>query len=184
MNMDHHLLPASTAQAAVLLAELLLFWSATVLHLLRLLTGTSLPDADTATDLTHAAMGVAMAAMLFPGTPAGADLPIAVVFAGLAAFFAVRAAIGDRNRIGDLAMGISAAAMTVMSIAGHHTGTPLMLTIAACLVGCAAAHGRILLTAHHRHAHSLSPGQSRSLLLAPHLSAVGMTLTMAYLFAV
>ena len=83
-----------------------------------------------------------------------------------------------------LAMGISAAAMTVMSIAGHHTGTPLMLTIAACLVGCAAAHGRILLTAHHRHAHSLSAGQSRSLLLAPHLSAVGMTLTMAYLFAV
>jgi Domain of unknown function (DUF5134) len=177
--MHHHLAPTTNTQAAVLLAEVLLFWIAAVLHLLRLLNNAALPDADPATDLAHTAMGAGMAAMLFPGTPPGIDLPAAVLFAGIAVFFALRAL----TRLADLTMSVSAAAMTLMLLAGQQAGTPVMLLIAACLIGCAVAQTRRLIT-HHRHTGSLSTGHTRPLTVASHLSAIGMTLAMAYLFTV
>ena len=177
--MHHHLAPTTNTQAAVLLAEVLLFWIAAVLHLLRLLNNAALPDADPATDLAHTAMGAGMAAMLFPGTPPGIDLPAAVLFAGIAAFFALRAL----TRLADLTISVNTAAMTPMLLAGQQAGTPLMLLIAACLIGCAVAQTRRLIT-HHQHTGSPSTGHTLPLTVAPHLSTIGMTLAMAYLFTV
>src|SRR5207245_70608 len=74
----------SGASAALVLAEITLFWTVTVLHVLRLLSPARLCDADRLEDAGHVAMGAGMTAMVFPGAPSTALRVMAVVFAVLA----------------------------------------------------------------------------------------------------
>ena len=53
------------------LAELALFWTATLVHVLRLLSPTRLPDTDRPADAGHAVMGAGMTLMVFPGVSVG-----------------------------------------------------------------------------------------------------------------
>ena len=67
--------------AALVLTELILFWTATLLHMHRLLSPGRLPDADHLEDAGHMAMGAGMTVMAFPGVPVNLLRVLAAGFA-------------------------------------------------------------------------------------------------------
>jgi hypothetical protein len=166
--------------AALTLAELVLFWAATVVHVLRLLSTTGLPDADRAADAGHAVMGAGMTVMVFPGVPAGALRVLALVYAALAVLFLARAACrrSPAQHWGqDTAIGTGQAVMAYMFAAPTDPPMWLPVGIAAVLALCAMVHGRRLLDAPHQCDGGLFA--NRMLVTVPHVGAVMMTLAMA-----
>lgn len=164
----------------VVLAELTLFWAATVVHVLRLLSPTRLPDTDRPADAGHAVMGAGMTLMVFPGVPAGALHAAAIGYAALGAAYFARATLRPsptQHRCQNAAIGAGQAAMAYMLDAPTHPPTWVPLGVAAVLAGCAVVHGRRLVDARHRHGGTA--GAPRLLVTVPHVGALLMTLTMA-----
>lgn len=159
------------------LAVLLLFWSGTALHLLRLVHAPMVPNRDRAADAAHAAMGAAMAYSLFPGSAAGLLVPIGIGFGAAGAGFGTRALLSRSCRTHSAVLAATSALMAVMLI-DDSPGTGPGAAAAACLVGCAAyqlSQVRVVDTA-------LDVGQARLLLTAPRVGAAVMTLGMAAMF--
>ncbi|MEY9928128.1 hypothetical protein ABH926_002762 [Catenulispora sp. GP43] len=166
--------------ALVVLAELALFWAATVVHVLRLLSPTQLPDTDRPADAGHAVMGAGMTLMVFPGVSAGALHAAAVCYAVLGAAYFARATLRrgpTQHRCQNAAIGAGQAAMAYMLTAPTHPPSWVPLGVAAVLAGCAVVHGRRLIDARHRHGGAA--GAPRMLVTVPHVGALLMTLTMA-----
>jgi hypothetical protein len=164
----------------VVLAELTLFWTATVVHVLRLLSPTRLPDTDRPADAGHAVMGAGMTLMVFPGVPAGALHAAAIGYAALGAAYFARATLRPsptQHRCQNAAIGAGQAAMAYMLDAPTHPPSWVPLGVAAVLAGCAVVHGRRLVDARHRHGGTA--GAPRLLVTVPHVGALLMTLTMA-----
>jgi hypothetical protein len=181
----------STLHSLTVLGLLSLFWTGTVLHLIRLIAGPLIAERDTPADVAHAIMGAAMAYMLFPGAWTGPNLAAAAGFVLGATAFLARAL--RPSRIGDPAarrthaavIAVSYAAMAVM--VGTHTPSSRAVGgfAAALLVGCAAVHTRIL-RRRPQHDHrgrglGLPPGQIRLLVTAPGVAVTATTLGMAYM---
>jgi hypothetical protein len=167
------------------LAELALFWAATVVHLLRLLSPTRLPDADRPADAGHAAMGAGMTLMVFPGISAETlHAAAAPCFAVLATAYLTRAALRrgpTQHRCQSAAIGAGQAAMAYMLAAPTHPPSWIPLAVAGVLAMCAVVHGRRLIDARHRHgaSASASTGTPHMLVAVPHIGALVMTLAMA-----
>jgi hypothetical protein len=162
------------------LAELALFWSATVVHLLRLLSPARLPDADRPADAGHAVMGAGMTLMVFPGVSAGTRHAAAACYAVLAAAYLVRVALRRSeppHRCQNAAIAAGQAAMAYMLAAPTHPPAGAQLGVAAVLGACALVHGRRLIDARHRH--GAAAGTPRMLVTVPHVGALVMTLAMA-----
>lgn len=162
------------------LAELALFWAATVVHLLRLLSPTRLPDPDRVADAGHAVMGAGMTLMVFPGISAGPLRVSAMCFGALAVAYLARAAL-DRSpaphSCQNPAIGAGQAAMAYMLAAPTHPPPWLPLGVAGVLAACALVHGRRLIDARHRH--DGAGGAPRMLVTVPHVGALVMTVAMA-----
>lgn len=171
--------------AGLALAELALFWAATVVHLLRLLAPTRLPDTDRTADAGHAVMGAGMTLMVFPGIPAGTLRVAAAGFAALSLVYLARAARTQtalgwhaaQHRCQNAAIGAGQAAMAYMLAAPTHPPSGVPLGVAGVLAACALVHGRRLVGAHHRH--GAASGAPRMLVTVPHFGALAMTLAMA-----
>ena len=162
------------------LAELALFWTATVVHVLRLLSPTRLPDADRPTDAGHAVMGVGMTLMVFPGVSVRTLHAGAACYAVLAVAYLARTAvrrIATRHYCQNVAIGAGLGAMAYMLAAPTHPPTWVPLGVAAVLAVCALAHGRRLIDARHRH--GAAAGAPRLLVTVPHVGALMMTVAMA-----
>lgn len=171
----------SDLQVLVRLAILTVLWADTVLHLLRLLDGTRLLRRDLMIDAAHASMGAAMAFMLFPGAPVAVQPVLAGGFAALTIAFLLRSLTqAHRRRAVDFVVAGSSAAMVLMLAGAAHPGRITSLVIACCLIACAAVHAHRLLTRP-----STAGFQEPRLFLetGPHLTAAGMTLIMASMFA-
>lgn len=176
---------------ALALAEIALFWSATILHLLRLLSPTRLPDTDRPADAGHAAMGAGMTLMVFPGVSVGTLHTAAPCYAVLAAAYLARAARHLRptqHRCQNAAIGAGQAAMAYMLAAPTHPPSWVPLGVAGVLALCAVVHGRRLIDVRHRHWHRHqhqhggadgTVGAPRMLVTVPHVGALVMTLAMA-----
>ncbi|ACU70053.1 hypothetical protein Caci_1127 [Catenulispora acidiphila DSM 44928] len=181
--------------AVVVLAELALFWSATLIHVLRLLAPTRLPDTDRPADAGHAVMGAGMTLMVFPGISVGTLHAAAACFAVLGAAYLARAALrrgSTQHRCQNAAIGAGQGSMAYMLAAPTHPPTWVPLGVAGVLTACAVVHGRRLIDARHRHgysdiyAHSEGEGATatataapRILVTVPHIGALVMTLAMA-----
>jgi hypothetical protein len=162
------------------LAELALFWAATVVHLLRLLAPARLPDTDRAADAGHAVMGAGMTLMVFPGISAGTLDAAAACFGALSVFYIARVVFRldvKQHRCQTAAIGAGQAAMAYMLAAPTHPPSWIPLSVAGVLAACALVHGRRLIDAQHRHGGA--PGAPRMLVTVPHLGALVMTLAMA-----
>lgn len=171
---------AGGGSVALVLAELALFWTATVVHLLRLLSPARLPDPDRAADAGHALMGAGMTLMVFPGTSAGTLHVTAAGFAALSVVYLARAAFRldpKQHRCQTAAIGAGQAAMAYMLAAPTHPPSWIPLGVAGVLAACALVHGRRLIDARHRHAGA--PGTPRVLVAVPHVGALVMTVAMA-----
>jgi hypothetical protein len=171
----------------LVLAEITLFWSASVVHVLRLLAGPWVPDAEPVSDAGHAVMGAGMVFGVFPGAPAAVGRVLACGFVVLAVVFAVRAVRsgGGGSGFRDTAIAVSQAAMAVMLVGVGHLPVWLTVSFALVLAGCAAVHGRRLPTAHRfvRACSSDGSGRQRVLVTLPHWGAVATTLAMSVMFA-
>ena len=171
--------------AGLALAELALFWAATIVHLLRLLAPTRLPDPDRPADAGHALMGAGMTLMVFPGIPAGTLHVAAAGFAALAVAYLARAARAHsapglattQHRCQNAAIGAGQAAMAYMLAAPTHPPSWAPLGVAGVLAACALVHGRRLAGARHRH--GTVTGAPRLLVTVPHFGALAMTVAMA-----
>jgi len=173
---------------ALALAEIALFWSATIVHLLRLLSPTRLPDTDRPADAGHAVMGAGMTLMVFPGVSVGTSQAAAGCYAVLAVAYLARAALHrspTQHRCQNTAIGAGQAAMAYMLAAPTHPPSWVPLSVAGVLALCAVVHGRRLIDTrhrqHHRHggADGRSAGAPRMLVTVPHVGALVMTLAMA-----
>ena len=165
------------------LAEIALFWSATVVHVLRLLAQPWLPDADPPADAGHAVMGAGMVFMAFPAAPVETASVMAVAFGALSVVFLIRAlrrSLAGR-RLTSLAIGLSQAAMAVMLGVSAHPGPWVTTPVACVLVVCAMVHGQRWLSACPVGA---DRGRTAVLVTLPHLGVVCTTLAMAAMFAV
>ena len=165
---------------ALTLAELALFWAATVVHLLRLLAPERLPDPDRAADAGHALMGAGMTLMVFPGISAGTLRAAAAGFAALSVVYFARAAFRlhlKQHRCQTAAIGAGQAAMAYMLAAPTHPPSWIPLGVAGVLAACALVHGRRLIDARHRHGGPA--GAPRMLVAVPHVGALVMTVAMA-----
>ncbi|MEY9854960.1 hypothetical protein ABH935_000559 [Catenulispora sp. GAS73] len=162
------------------LAEIALFWSATVVHVLRLLSPTRLPDTDRPTDAGHAVMGVGMTLMVFPGVSVGTLHAAAAGYAVLAVAYLGRTTLrrsAAQHRCQNAAIAAGLGAMAYMLADPTHPPTWVPLGVAAVLAACALVHGRRLIDARHRHgAASRAP---QMLVTVPHLGALLMTVAMA-----
>jgi hypothetical protein len=167
------------------LAEIAVFWSVAVLHLMRVLAASRLPDPDPGSDAGHALMGAGMTLMVFPGAPAGTGRLSASLFTVLAAVFLSQPVLRPGGwRAEDAALGAALAAMAVMFLApGHRPAVATMVTTVV-LAGCALIHGQSLLRARHRHYERSEGGEVRLLATLPHVGTVVMTLAMAAMVAV
>lgn len=167
--------------ATLVLAELTLFWSVALLHMIRLLFLAQLPVADRVEDAAHMAMGAGMTLMVFPGVPVGVLRASAVVFAVLAAAFLMRAL---RNRSGhrgqSAAIGAGQSAMAYLFAAPAHPPTWLPAAMAGVLALCALVHGRRLIGTRNRTAAS---GTNRMLVTLPHAGTLVVTAAMAWMVA-
>lgn len=167
------------------LAELALFWSATVVHLLRLLSPTRLPDTDRPADAGHAVMGAGMTLMVFPGVSSGTLHAAAAGYALLATAYLARAVLRrspPQHRGQNTAIGAGQAAMAYMLAAPTHPPSWVPLGVAGVLAGCALVHGRRLIDERHRH--GAAAGAPRMLVTVPHVGALVMTLAMAAMVGV
>lgn len=177
----------SGASAALVLAELTLFWTVTVLHVLRLLSPARLCDADRLEDAGHVAMGAGMTAMVFPGAPSTALRVMAVVFAVLAVAFFARAvhrrdSTGHRDQ--NAAIGAGQLAMAYMLALPAHSPTWLPAAVAGVLALCVLVHGQRLIDAGRRTRHgAASPGTNRILVTLPHAGTLVTTVAMAWAVA-
>lgn len=170
----------SDLEVLVRLMILMVLWADTVLHLLRLLDGTRLPRRDLMADTAHASMGAAMVFMLFPGAPVALQPPLAGAFATMTIAFLLRILTkADRRQATDFVMPASSAAMVLMLAGDTHPGRVMSVAIACCLIACAAVH------AHRVLPRPATAGSRQWLFLetGPHLTAAGMTLIMASMFA-
>ncbi|WP_194914358.1 DUF5134 domain-containing protein [Catenulispora rubra] len=184
--------------ALLALAEIALFWSATVVHVLRLLSPTRLPDADRPTDAGHAVMGVGMTLMVFPGVSVGTLHAAAAGYAVLAVAYLGRTTLTLRrsaaqHRCQNAAISAGLGAMAYMLADPTHPPTWVPLGVAAVLAACALVHGRRLIDARHRHGTvagsdaGATTGDSagatarppQMLVTVPHLGALLMTVAMA-----
>ena len=168
------------AGGALALAELALFWTMTIVHVLRLLSPTRLPDTDRPADAGHAVMGAGMTLMVFPGISAGALTTTAACYAILAAVYLARATLRrnpKQHRCQNAAIGAGLAAMAYMLAAPTHPPSWVPLSVAAVLAACAVVHGRRLIDTRHRH--SAAAGAPRMLVTVPHVGALAMTVAMA-----
>ena len=172
--------------ALLALAEIALFWSATVVHVLRLLSPTRLPDADRPTDAGHAVMGVGMTLMVFPGVSIGTSRAAAAGYAVLAVAYLGRTTLrrgAAQHRCQNAAISGGLGAMAYMLAAPTHPPTWLPLGVAAVLASCALVHGRRLIDARHRHGieagADATAGAPQMLVTVPHLGALLMTVAMA-----
>lgn len=167
--------------AALVLAELTLFWGVTLLQMIRLLSVTRRSPADQVEGVAHMAMGVGMTVMVFPGVPMDVMRALAVVFAVLAAAFVTHAVHNRaRHRCQNAAIGAGPAAMAYMFAAPAHPPTWLPPAVAGVLAVCALAHGRQLVGTPSR---TCIPGPSRLLLTLPHAGALMTTVAMAWMVA-
>jgi hypothetical protein len=170
---------------ALALAEVALFWSATIVHVLRLLSPTRLPDTDRPADAGHAVMGAGMTLMVFPGVSVGTLHAAAACYAGLAVAYLARATphhSPTQHRCQNAAIGAGQAAMAYMLAAPTHAPSWVPLGVAGVLALCAVVHGRRLIDARHRHQHGgadTTVGAPRMLVTVPHVGALVMTLAMA-----
>ncbi|WP_194926091.1 DUF5134 domain-containing protein [Catenulispora pinisilvae] len=179
--------------AVPVLAELALFWTATLVHVLRLLSPTRLPDTDRPTDAGHALMGAGMTLMVFPGVSTTTLHVAAVAYAAMAVLYIARATLRRspaQHRGQHAAIGAGQAAMAYMLAAPTHPPAWVPLSVAAVLAGCAVVHGRRLVDARHGHG-AVSVGSAgvggmdslasapRMLVIVPHIGALVMTLVMA-----
>lgn len=167
--------------AALVLAELTLFWGVTLLHMTRLLFATHLTRAGRLEDAAHMAMGTGMTLMVFPGVPVSVLRTSAVVFAVLAAA-AFTHAVGNRagHRWQNAAIGVGQSAMAYMSAAPAHPPAWLPTAVAGLLAVCASAHGWQLVGAWNKNS---MPAASRVLLTLPHAGTFMTTAAMAWLVA-
>ena len=183
----HHLTPdASTWQSLMVVAAMLGFWTAAVLHLLRLVAHPILATPDVAGDLAHAAMALAMSYMLFPDAWTGLDRPAAVGFTCAATGFGIRAAhpsAPSRRRAHDVTLTVTGLVMALMLAVGRPSSPVVLGAAIIGLVACAAYHLRALTHVHARR-EALSPRQERLLVRAPGYSIVATTLGMAVMIAV
>lgn len=162
------------------LAELALFWSATVVHVLRLLSPTRLPDTDRPTDAGHAVMGVGMTLMVFPGVSIGTLHGAAAAYAVLAVAYLARTTLrrsAAQHRCQNAAISAGLGAMAYMLAAPTHPPTWIPLGVAGVLAACAVVHGRRLVDTRHRH--GAVAGAPRMLVTVPHVGALLMTVAMA-----
>ncbi|WP_344655908.1 DUF5134 domain-containing protein [Catenulispora subtropica] len=172
---------ASGNPAALVLAEITLFWGVTLLHMIRLLFVTRLSLANQVEDIAHMAMGTGMTVMVFPGVPMGVMRASAVVFALLAAVFFTHAGYGrGGHRCQSAAIGAGQAAMAYMFAAPAHPPTWLPPSVAGVLAVCALVHGRQLIGARNR---ASVTGASRMLLTLPHAGTLMTTAAMAWMIA-
>ncbi|NUR60349.1 MAG: DUF5134 domain-containing protein [Catenulispora sp.] len=165
--------------AALVLAELTLFWGVTLLHLIRLLFITQLTRADRAEDTAHLAMGTGMTLMVFPGVPVGVLHLSAVVFTLLALVFFTLAGLGRAGRrCQNTAIGAGQAAMAYMFAAPAHPPTWLPPALAGVLAVCALIHARRLIRTRHRRT---APDSSRIPPAVTHAGTLLATATMAWM---
>ncbi|MFL6117876.1 MAG: DUF5134 domain-containing protein [Catenulispora sp.] len=173
----------------LVIAEITLFWTASVVHVLRLLARPWVPDADPVSDAGHAVMGAGMVFAVFPGAPAAVGRVLACGFVVLTGVFAVRAVHSDGSGRGggfrDTAIAVSQAAMAVMLMGVGRLPVWVTVSFAAVLAACAAVHGRRLPMAHRlvRACPSDGSGRQRVLVTLPHAGAVATTLAMSVTFA-
>ena len=172
------------------LAEIALFWSATIVHLLRLLSPTRLPDTDRPADAGHTVMGAGMTLMVFPGVSVGTLHAAAACCAVLAVVYLARATLHHsptHHRCQNAAIGAGQAAMAYMLAAPTHPPSWVPLGVAGVLALCAAVHARRLIDVRHRHQHGDADGTvgvPRMLVTVPHVGALVMTLAMAAMVGV
>lgn len=169
--------------AGLVLAELMLFWAATLLHMHRLLSSDHLPDADRLEDAGHMAMGAGMTVMVFPGVPVGVLRVLAAGFAALAVAFLGRALYGrgsTQRRIHNTVIGAGQAAAALMLAVPTHPPAWLSTTVTAVLAVCVLIHGWLLMESRHS-AHT--PGTRRTLVVLPHAGTLVTTAAMAWMAA-
>jgi hypothetical protein len=171
--------PHATATVLVL-AELALFWTTAVLHLLRLVGLQGSSRTERLADAGHVAMGLGMAIMLFPGVPVAVLRASALVFTVLAAVFLAlalqrRASPGQRSE--GVAIGIGQSATAYMLAAPTHPPSWLANALAASLAACLLLHGRRLISARHA---DWPPGTWPALAALPHAATVATTAAMAW----
>lgn len=167
------------------LAEIALFWSAAVVHLLRLLSRPWLPDTDALGDAGHALMAAGMVYMVFPAAPDQAEPVLGLAFAALAVLFA-GSALRRRSaghRLQHAAVAGGQAAMALMLTVHGRPGALVTAPIAGMLLACAAVHAWSWFS-RHTLAHAAAPiGGGRVLVTLPHLGALATTLAMAAMVA-
>ena len=171
---------SGSGAGALALAEIALFWTATVVHVLRLLSPTRLPDTDRAADAGHAVMGAGMTFMVFPGVWLGTLHAAAACYSLLSVAYLTRATrhrSPTAHRCQNAAIGAGQAAMAYMLAAPSHPPAWVPLGVAGVLAACALVHARRLTDARHRHGATV--GAPRVLVTMPHVGALVMTLAMA-----
>ena len=183
----HWVMGSASGSGALALAEIALFWSATIVHLLRLLSPTRLPDTDRPADAGHAVMGAGMTLMVFPGVSVGMLHVAAACYAVLAVAYLARVTLHHsptQHRCQNAAIGAGQAAMAYMLAAPTHPPSWVPIGVAGVLALCAVVHGLRLIEARHRHQYRHggadgTVGVPRMLVTVPHVGALVMTLAMA-----
>ena len=170
--------------AALVLTELILFWTATLLHMHRLLSPGRLPDADHLEDAGHMAMGAGMTVMAFPGVPVNLLRVLAAGFAIPAVVFLGRALCrrgSAQHRIHNSVTGASHAAAAYMLAVPSHPPTWLSTTVAAVLAVCVLVHGWRLVESRLP---TRRRGMGRTVAVLPHAGTLVMTAAMAWLVTI
>ncbi|NGN63083.1 hypothetical protein G5C51_04070 [Streptomyces sp. A7024] len=190
--------PAAPPMVALMvqLALLGVFWWVLALHLLRLLAVPLLSDAHPVDDGARAGMAGALVYLLFPGSPATAHRPLALVFGAAAVALTVSMALRARRRRAfrphELLLLSGNAAMALMLAGGATLGPPAALITAVCLGAASWPLVRPVLEAPGtgRHRRGAAPEdarpelvkrQRRLLVTAPQIGSVAMTLGMTWL---
>lgn len=172
---------AGSDPAALVLAEIALFWGVALLHMIRLLFVTRLPCADRVQDAAHMAMGAGMTLMVFPAVPVGVLRASAMAFAVLAAAFLTHAVLDKAgHRCQNAAIGAGQAVMAYMFAAPAHPPAYLPPAAAGVLMLCALVHGRRLIDTRTRR---YVPGANPTLLVLPHVGTLMTTAAMAWMLA-
>jgi len=170
-----------TKPAALVLAELALFWGVALLHMIRLLSATHRTPGDRLEDAAHMAMDAGMTLMVFPGIPLSVLRTSAVVFAVCAAAVFTHGGYSrSGHRCQNAAITVGLSAMAYMLAAPAHPPAWLPTAVAGLLAVCALAHGWQLVGAWNK---TSVPAASRVLLTLPHAGTLIATAAMAWLVA-
>lgn len=173
-----------SSPAALVLTELVLFWTAALLHMHRLLSPDRLPDADRCEDAGHMAMGAGMTVMVFPGVPVDVLHVLAAGFAALAIAFLGRALhrrSSTQHRIHNGVIGAGHATAAYMLTVPAHPPAWLSATVTAVLAVCLLVHGWRLVESRRT---TRVPGMRRTLVVLPHAGTLVTTAVMAWLVAI